>query len=192
MGIAPSAPILGSFGVEPDLLDGISGGASNPVLFERGGDTGGLLVVGENGLDMNTGITGLPANFQIPFRVSLNAAALGDGIQDVIFSSIATPTGQNIVTFYDASGNIVGNPVSVSFGPVHLYNTRYDQHLPTTSQTLVRDVEMAGLNLEEAGINVANFADVTFMSIQLDTQNEIGIVAVNTVSYTHLTLPTKA
>ena len=172
-GNTPSGSSASNYFAMATRMDG-SASAMNPTAPEVAGRTAqDVLIDGIKGLGLGTGITNFAPNAQMEFIVNNIAnSRIADAEPDIIVSQIADPTSSASDVFYfvDATGAIVGNPVSVQMSAVPAigtykldlfnitFNTSYNQAVLTTGQTGngTRDIRLVGYKLSDFGITTNN------------------------------------
>lgn len=131
-----------------------------------------VLIDGIKGLDIGTGVTNVAADVAMIFPIAtVTESKINDAEPDIVVSQIAEPGSSgayDIFSFIDANGNIVGNPVQVSFSGVaaigtnhvdlfRLTNTSYSTAVPngvnTTNDT--KDIRMIAFKISDFGITTA-------------------------------------
>ena len=176
------------------MIDGsATGRALNPLL---GGSTStpaelaSRLTDGINGLALGTGIANIPSN-SVYFKVgtgNLNLPGLNDGIPDLIVTQVAEPGGTpDVFRFVDASGNLVGNAISINFGGVSkvgsysldLFNASNGAIANSFVAQETRDIRIRGYDTSAFGINAANAAQVDRFEVSFSGNSDCAFIAFN-------------
>ena len=156
-----------------------------------------VLTDGKNGLDLGTGVTNLPTSAVISFNITnLSAKASTDLVPDLVFTQIADPTqnASDVIYFYDANGNVVGNKKSVNWNNVGKLGTyKLDLYSLSTgscntstingtfTSTGTRDIRMVAFLLTEFGITDATIAaQVKGLQINPSGTSDQAFIAYNT------------
>ncbi|MBO3269538.1 T9SS type A sorting domain-containing protein [Hymenobacter defluvii] len=177
------------------LYDGVDNGPSNPPPSK---ELASYLTDGPNGLDIGTGIANLPAG-NIAFVVrDVQAAALNDGVPDILVTQIASPNASLSDTygFYDAADVLIGNTVDVT------YNTDFPAvgnwvadfyEASQTPRTLTlgftkteRPIRLWSADLSKFGITKDNYSAIARFKIRLSGDSDVAFVAYNSRSVTVL------
>lgn len=135
-----------------------------------------VLVDGIKGLDIGTGVTNVGADVALVFSItSVSESRINDSEPDIVVSQIAQPGGaddNDIYSFIDANGNIVGNPVQVSYSGVNAigtnrvdlfrltsasYSTAVPNGVNTTNDT--KDIRLVAYKISDFGITTAAVAN---------------------------------
>ena len=155
-----------------------------------------VLSDGINGLDMGTGITNTEPPMIMEFKVaSIDASKVSDTEPDILVSQIATgAAAADFYAFVDASGNIVGNPVSNNFTSAAARGSnsfdffKFNSSTPLDTATpfeLVaqsdsgRAMALASFRLSEFGITTANAASVAKFIVYPGGQMDPGFYSFN-------------
>lgn len=150
------------------------------------------LMDGTQGLDLGTGIYNSPVGAERRYTVSsANASAIG-GSPDIIINQIGQPpssTENDILRFYDAAGNTVGNTVTVDVSAlpiVGIGNWKFYQpaNPPTYEPGLqgVRDIRFLTFDLSDFGITAANIGNITGFGHTLSGKSDQAFTAYNSAS----------
>ncbi len=156
-----------------------------------------VLTDGKNGLDLGTGVTNLPTSANISFVINnLSAKASTDTVPDLVFTQIADPSTSlsDVIYFYDANGNVVGNKKLVNWSTVSklgtykldLYRLTYEScNTSTINGTFetgkTRDIRMVAFLLTEFGItNADSAAKVKGIQINPSGVSDQAFIAYNT------------
>ncbi len=147
------------------LTPALGGNPSTPA------ERASRLTDGINGLSLGTGIANIPSS-DVSSKVgtnNLNLGGLGDGIPDLIVTQVAEPGGgSDVFQFVNTVGDIVGVPITVSFGGVNPVGS-YSLDLFNISDGSVatnfvagekRDIRVLAYDTSAFGINAGNAADV--------------------------------
>lgn len=154
------------------LVDGDAANAVFTAPTVAGLKIRDVLIDGIKGLDIGTGATNIAADVALIFPIaSVNESKINDTEPDIVVSQIAEPgnaSSYDIFSFIDANGNIIGNPVQVSFNGIaaigtnrvdlfRLTNTSYSTAVPngvnTTNDT--KDIRMIAFKISDFGITTA-------------------------------------
>jgi len=158
------------------LIDGKTDGGDITSLAVAGLKIRDVLVDGIKGLDIGTGVTNIAADVALVFPItSVAESRINDSEPDVVVTQIAQPGSaddNDIFSFIDANGNIVGNPVQVSFNGISaigtnrvdlfkLTNTSYATAVPNGVNTFndVKDIRMVAFKISDFGITTAAVAN---------------------------------
>jgi len=131
-----------------------------------------VLIDGIKGLDIGTGVTNIASEVALIFPItSVSESRINDSEPDIVVSQIAQPGGaddNDIYSFIDSNGNIVGSPVQVSFNGVSaigtnrvdlfkLTNTSYSTAVPNGVSTTndIKDIRMVAFKISDFGITTA-------------------------------------
>lgn len=147
------------------------------------------------GLDLSTGYTNLTtgstSNYTVQF---IDSTKINDNEPDILVTQIAEPTGTttDTYTFLDASGNVVGNSLSVSLDLVSKLGTykldlfsvplgiSFSTAKPNGSfATTERDIRFVGFRLSDFGINNTNFNNIEKLRIVASGKSDVAFVAYN-------------
>ncbi|WP_289663705.1 DUF7507 domain-containing protein [Flavobacterium panacagri] len=176
----------------------IDGSASGTTLMPAiagssasGAELAARLTDGENGLSLGTGIANIArgtAEFKIGTN-NLNLAGINDDIPDILVTQVASPGGTaDIFKFVDASGNTVGNEISVNFSSVTVIGTysldlfRASNGAPAFVPGDNREIRMLGIETNSFGINSANASQVDRFVVVFSGNSDCAFIAVNTKS----------
>jgi hypothetical protein len=158
-----------------------------------GAELAARLTDGPNGLSLGTGVANIKAGFA-EFKIgtnNLNLLRLDDGIPDLLVTQVADPGGSSlsdIFKFVDASGNTVGNEVSVAFGSVAAVGTysldlfKADGGTNPFTPASTRDIRLVGLETKAFGINSSNAAQVDRFVINFSGSSDCAFIAFNSNS----------
>lgn len=153
----------------------VDGDASNAVFNSpavAGLKIRDVLIDGIKGLDIGTGVTNVAADVAMVFPIaSVTENKINDAEPDIVVSQIADTGDANtydIFSFIDANGNIIGNPVQVSFNNVTAVGTNYVDlfRMTTTSYSISvpdaanssngrKDIRMIAFKISDFGITTA-------------------------------------
>jgi hypothetical protein len=154
-----------------ELVDGVTPGFNVAAVSSYNIKT--ALTDGAKGLNMGTGVTNLPGTAVLTFPISsIVDSKVTDNEPDIILTQIAMPSaGNDVFSFMDAAGNVVGNTVSRDMLQLDSYGTyRLDLYAltpdvsyntATASATRGTDAEtrpirLVGLRLTDFGLTPAN------------------------------------
>ncbi len=167
-----SVPLSGSqyYAALGQMYDGISGGGATPFTGNSVTALSGFLTDGVNGLNIGTGLANIPGGSVLEFSLSANGitpSAIGDGIPDILFVQIATPSaGGDKLKFVNSSNQTVGTEYlfdltnSTNFPAVA--NWTADFYNPSGSIALTstdRPIAVLAVDLSDLGINATNYTD---------------------------------
>ncbi len=183
----PSGGVLG-VGNNYGGFSGQPGGQPVPVT----NNFATYLMDGTNGLDLGTGIYNSPLGAERQYTVSAaNASAIG-GSPDIIINQIGQPpssTENDILRFYDASGNTVGNTVTVDVSALPIVGTGnwkfYQPGNPPTYESGLqgtRDIRFLTFDLSDFGITAANIGNITGFGHTLSGKSDQAFTAYNSAS----------
>lgn len=197
--VAGIAGVTGAVGDNPTYLalakkvDGSATVANTPAVANF--SVRNSLVDGIRGLDLGTGVTNLPTTAILTFQISnINPTKVADAEPDIILTQIAQPVaGNDVFTFLDALGNVVGSPVTQnmfilpSFGTYDLdlfhlspntsYNTATAYSMYATNTN--REIRVVGFKLSDFGVSPANAAQVKFLRITPSGNSDYAFIAYN-------------
>ena len=175
------------------MIDGSASGRTlSPPL---GGSTStpaelaSRLTDGINGLSLGTGIANIASN-KVYFKVgtgNLNLLGLNDNIPDLIVTQVAEPgSTPDVFRFIDASGNLVGNAVSINFSSVNKVGS-YSLDLFNASNGAVssfaaqetRDIRILGYDTSAFGINSGNASQVDRFEVSFSGNSDCAFIAFN-------------
>lgn len=150
------------------------------------------LMDGIQGLDLGTGIYNSPVGAERKYTVSsANASAIG-GSPDIIINQIGQPpssTENDILRFYDAAGNTVGNTVTVDVSALPIVGTGnwkfYQPGNPPTYEAVLqgpRDIRLLTFDLADFGITAANIGNITGFGHTLSGKSDQAFTAYNSAS----------
>ncbi len=150
------------------------------------------LMDGIQGLDLGTGIYNSPVGAERKYTVSsANASAIG-GSPDIIINQIGQPpsaTENDILRFYDAAGNTVGNTVTVDVSALPIVGTGnwkfYQPGNPPTYESGLqgtRDIRFLTFDLADFGITAANIGNITGFGHTLSGKSDQAFTAYNSAS----------
>ncbi|WP_290793524.1 hypothetical protein [Flavihumibacter sp. UBA7668] len=181
------------------LYDGINAGVNNSSAapFQGSPISGAVLssflTDGINGLDMGTGLANIPAGSVLQFNLGasgISAAAIGDGVPDILFVQIADPSNNgDRMKFINSSGGTVGTEFTFNLNSLvnfpRLANWRADFYNPNSTQTLnsyintIRPIRMLALDLSQLGITSSNYTEVVQLVYTTSGQADPAFVAFN-------------
>ncbi|MCD0464567.1 T9SS sorting signal type C domain-containing protein [Flavobacterium sp. ENC] len=193
IGIDPSMYIL-----QGSMIDESATGAIlTPKLIgatATGAELASRLTDGPNGLALGTGIANIKAG-TAEFKIgtnNLNLTGLNDDTPDLIVTQVAEPGSAvqaDKFKFIDASGNTVGNELSVFFGSasvpaVGTYSLDLFKMDGTYGFTpaATRDIRMLGIETSSFGITAANAAQVDRFVVTFSGSSDCAFIAFNTKS----------
>ena len=179
-----------------EKYDGVPDGPSNPPPSPN---LVSYLTDGPNGLDLGTGIANIPQG-NITFTIGgIQAAALNDGVPDILVTQIAAPPTvdkSDIYSFLDAQGKIVGNSVKVTYVDGFPIVGNWVADFYEASQnpmTLAvgftntpRPLRLWTAELSLFGITTANYDQIKKFQIALTGDSDLAFVAYNKQSVTVL------
>ena len=183
----PSGGVIG-VGNNYGGFSGQPAGTSVPVT----NNLASYLVDGSQGLDLGTGIYNSPVGIERKYTVSsANASAIG-GSPDIIINQIGQPpsaTENDILRFYDAAGNTVGNTVTVDVSTLPVVGTGnwkfYQPANPPTYESGLqgpRDIRFLAFDLSNFGITAANIDNITGFGHTLSGKSDQAFTAYNSAS----------
>ncbi|MBC6609625.1 T9SS type A sorting domain-containing protein [Hymenobacter sp. BT507] len=177
------------------LYDGVDNGPSNPPPSK---DLASYLTDGPNGLDIGTGIANLPAG-DIAFVVrDVQAAALNDGVPDILVTQIASPNSSLSDTygFYNAADVLIGNTVDVTYTTgfpsvgdwvADFYEASQNPRTLASNFTKTeRSIRLWSADLSKFGITKDNYGAIVKFKIKLSGDSDVAFVAYNSRSVTVL------
>ncbi|KAF2339573.1 DUF11 domain-containing protein, partial [Flavobacterium ginsenosidimutans] len=176
----------------------IDGSATATVLtpplagtVPTGSERASRLTDGNNGLSLGTGIANIPSGSS-EFKIgtnNLNLVGINDNIPDIIVTQVADTGGSaDIFKFVDASGNTVGNQISVNFSSVSVIGTysldlfRATDGAVSFTPAATRDIRMLGIETSAFGITSANAAQVDRFVVVFSGSSDCAFIAFNTSS----------
>ncbi len=188
--------------------DGIDNGVDNSATAPfpanpSGSVLAGFLTDGIKGLDLGTGLANIPAGSVLRFDLSTNgltAGAIGDGIPDIFVTEEASPSSSSpdYFKFVDASGNTVGNVVSLTTSSLPQVGSWqadfYDLNSTQVSSTYInqpRPMAFYAADLSAFGINASNYMNAVAFVYQPNGTSDPAFIAFNEPSIsvsTQLTL----
>ena len=187
----------GMYILQGSMIDGSTGTATLvPPLAgtsASGAELASRLTDGSNGLTLGTGVANIKAGVA-EFKIgtnNLNLTGIGDAVPDLIVTQVADPGGSSSADkfkFIDASGNTVGNEISVAFGSVTAIGTysldlfKADGGANGFSPASTRDIRMLGIETSSFGITAANAAQVDRFVITFSGSSDCAFIAFNTNS----------
>ncbi|TCN49905.1 putative repeat protein (TIGR01451 family), partial [Flavobacterium circumlabens] len=193
-----------TIGIDPGsmyILQGsmIDESASGAILTPKligttatGAELASRLTDGPNGLALGTGIANIKAG-TAEFKIgtnNLNLTGLNDDTPDLIVTQVAEPGSASLADkfkFIDASGNTVGNEISVSFISVPAVGTysldlfKMDGSYGFTPAA-TRDIRMLGIETSSFGITAANASQVDRFVVTFSGSSDCAFIAFNTKS----------
>ena len=146
---------------------------------------------GSKGLDLASAVFNLPAgDIKFPVTISASAAALTGSVPAIVATQMGDPGTSDTFRFVDATGNVVGNPVSVNFSTTPAVGTQswaFFSAAPPHDYAAVnsgasgpiRRVRLQSFTLADFGITAANVAQVTGFEQTLSGQSDVAFVAYN-------------
>ncbi|HMF70970.1 MAG TPA: IPT/TIG domain-containing protein, partial [Flavitalea sp.] len=191
-GISGSNTGIGVYIALAKNKDGSSGVANTAAVSDY--SISKSLTDGENGLDLGTGITNLPASADLTFQIfSIDPAKISDAEPDLILTQIASPSaGNDIFSLVDASGTIVGNTKTQDMFDLpqlgtyllDLFNitpnVAYDKgKVYSASSTGSREIRIAAFKLSDFGITAGNAAQVRALKIAPSSTSDYAFIAYN-------------
>jgi len=172
------------------LYDGVNNGPSSPPPA-NGYAT--YLADGAQGLDLGTGVANLTAGtYSFDLR-PVRAAAIADGVPDVLVSQIAATGANDQYRFVDATGAVVGNALTLAMGTVPaLGNWTADFYEASqTPMTLAanltaseRPLRLWAADFAAFGIVPADYARIARFQVVFGGDSDPAFVAYNTGSST--------
>ena len=158
-----------------------------------------VLIDGIRGLDLGTGVTNLPASSVMLFQATdIVGEGIDDAVPDIMVTQVAEPGSTDIFSFVDSSGNVVGQPIMVTFNqvpPVGTYKTDFftlpaGQQLNTAvvngSTTIgnnYRDYRLVAYKLSEFGIDQNNKAQAANFKVMPSGSSDPAFLAYNRNSF---------
>ncbi|WP_433764996.1 DUF7507 domain-containing protein [Flavobacterium ginsenosidimutans] len=183
--------------LQGSMIDGSASAATlTPPLAgaaSTGSERASRLTDGNNGLSLGTGIANIPSGSS-EFKIgtnNLNLVGINDNIPDIIVTQVADPGGASsadIFKFVDASGNTVGNQLSVNFSSVSVIGTysldlfRATDGVMAYTPASTRDIRMLGIETSAFGITSANAAQVDRFVVSFSGSSDCAFIAFNTSS----------
>ena len=169
------------------------GGSGNVQPVPVNNNISKYLVDGENGLGLGTGIFNFPGGSTIQFSVeSLNPAAIGDGIPDLLLTQIGDPPRANNrdnFSFRDENGNIVGQEINVNFSSISVVagarwkfynlNTNPPTYNQTVSGEAYRDMRLLALDWEDFGLTLQNISSVATLQQVFSGMSDLAFSAAS-------------
>lgn len=172
------------------LYDGVNNGPSVPPPA-NGYPT--YLADGTQGLDLGTGVANLTAGtYSFDLR-PVKAAAIGDGVPDVLVSQIAAAGANDQYRFVDAGGAVVGNALTISMSSVPAIGNwtadfyEASQAPMTLASSLTasdRPLRLWAADFAAFGIAPADYARLARFQLLLGGDSDPAFVAYNTNSST--------
>lgn len=158
----------------------VPGNAGRPLSY--------YLDDGTQGLELATAVFNIPtAN---TMQVGINGAGIantviGDNVPDIVLTQTGDPAGSETLGFYDASGNLVGTALSVSFGSVAsvgrqrwvFYNA--GTHASNFGINGTRDLRLLAYDFADFGITAANAAQIVSFRQTLSGNADSAFIAYN-------------
>ena len=152
-----------------------------------------FLTDGVHGLNIGTGLANIPAGSVLQFNLGasgISAAAIGDGVPDILFAQIADPTSVgDRLKFINSSGATVGTEFTFNLSSPFLFprlaNWMADFYNPNSTQNTssfintLRSIRMLALDLSQLGINSTNYTEVTQLVYTTSGQSDPAFVAFN-------------
>ncbi|MFZ6050790.1 HYR domain-containing protein, partial [Halocola ammonii] len=183
----PSNIIDNEIFLEGSEIDGNPSSALGSTYISDPGNQplNSLLYNGPHGLNLGTGIANIGGDWF--FNVAgLDISTVGDGAPDILLSQVAQTGGvSHTVTFFDATGNAIGNSVEVSAEGTGELNfvvgeSNYDIYNSDGSvfQTAAdKELRLATIELQEFGITAANIGDISLMRVSLSSNADVAFIA---------------
>ncbi|MGV3586051.1 MAG: T9SS type A sorting domain-containing protein [Adhaeribacter sp.] len=177
------------------MYDGVAVGPSNPPPANN---IPLYLSDGVNGLDLGTCVANLPAGTMSFAITNVSAAAIGDGIPDVLVTQVADPSGTSFdrYTFTDANGAQIGTALDIVFSninPVGQWLADFYEASVTpmtlsnaTGSTFTngsRDIRLWAADFSDFGITSANISNIRNFQIKLSGVSDVAFVAHNNSSF---------
>ncbi|TPG67149.1 hypothetical protein [Hymenobacter nivis] len=169
------------------LYDHVNNGPSFPPPLR---DLARYLTDGPNGLDLGTGVANIPAG-TLTFTISnVQAAAINDGVPDVLVTQFADPAGSSdVYSFLDATGAVVGKPVTVTYGSAFPVVGQWLADFYDATQSLLslalgftktpRDLRLWTADFKEFGLVASDYRRVAKFQVQLSGSSDVAFVAYN-------------
>lgn len=186
-----------------DLIDGTAhnalGAPSSPEI--AGLTVFDVLIDGENGLDLGTGVTNFNTSASISFfsdnAQSNSGTNISDNIPEVLITQIAEPGNTDYYHFSDVNGNIVGHPVQMamnSIAAVGRYRLDLFTFTPGNLATATplgnrgvdhryRDIRIVGLRFADFGIDDTNIDQINSFDMLAGGTADVAFLAYNTASF---------
>lgn len=167
-----SSYFIGLGALTDGVANGVTSTAINPTAT-TGAIKASYLTKGESGLDLGTCLTNIPSGSSLTFNLSINGITLAnvnDGVPDILVSQIAQPTNSGVDQLYfaDASGNIVGNAISINLSNNTLFPTVgnwnpdfYNNNSTQPSSSFIntsRTLKFFTADISEFGIDASNYS----------------------------------
>jgi hypothetical protein len=177
------------------LYDLVDNGPSSPPPPN---DYAKYLADGAQGLDLGTGVANLPAG-TLSFAIQVDQRAIGDGVPDVLITQIASPDAQgDTYKFLDASGNTVGQPVSVVFTNIPVVGN-WSVDFYEASQSLMsllsgftktpRPLRLWAADFSSFGLAASDYSRIKTFQIVLSGSSDQAFVAYNSNALSLTPLP---
>lgn len=170
-----------------ELYDGVSNGSSNP---RPENNIPKYLTDGINGLDIGTCVANLPAG-KMYFPVGqLFAAAINDGVPDLLITQTADPasSGLDRYEFIDFDGNRIGNAVDIVLNNIpSVGQWTADFYEASTNPMQLsggftktdRAIRLWAADFSAFGINAGNINQIAYFRITLNGNSDVAFVAYN-------------
>ena len=205
----------GNYKALPAILNGVVSGSSNLIVAGAKKDgtissalfthpsirdltMESVLTDGINGLDLGTGYTNLTSGTTSNFIVnSIIPSKITDNEPDLVFTQIADPSGTAFdkYKFLDASGNIVGQELSVSYQSILPLGTYYLDLFSVTSglslsvgkptgvfsigNNTTRQIRLIAFKLSDFGITTTNYSQIRTLVATSSGVSDCAFVAYN-------------
>ena len=188
----PSTVIQNKVGLESSNNDGnTSAGLGLTIINNPSTDPlNPLLTNGSKGLDLGTGIANVNDSWYYSIS-TMDLTAIGDGVPDILLTQVADviPLVSHQVTFYDASGNPVGNSILVDTNNelgTTIGNQKVDIYYAggnSWQTNIQKSIRMVSIELSEFGINASNYSSIVLMELKLNANADTAFIAYNKNSF---------
>ncbi|KGO91615.1 T9SS sorting signal type C domain-containing protein [Flavobacterium subsaxonicum] len=159
-----------------------------------------VLIDGIRGLDLGTGVTNLPAESVMTFQAtSIVGDGIDDNVPDIMVTQVAAPGSTDIYSFIDATGNVVGTPIQVTFDQIpaigtyktdfftlpmgSAINSAVVQAYTTSFSPSYRDYRIVAYKLSEFGINATNKDLAAKFKVMPSGSSDPAFLAYNRASF---------
>ncbi|MBF8148963.1 T9SS type A sorting domain-containing protein [Winogradskyella sp. F6397] len=193
-------PHSGNFIATADLIDGFE-----DSRFYNENVTATVLDViidGENGLGMGTGITNFNQSAEIKFYSGNGNVGGLDDVPDLLITQIADPRGFDLYYYADVDGNVVGTPIKLGISnsdsnPKRLFEWRLDLYRMDLSRsydlstsaggsfghTETRPYRMVAFKLDDFGITSSNIGDIDVINVGAGGGSDMAFIAYNKAAF---------